>query len=629
MRIFRYFILLLFFSTGQSSSSQTNQVREKELETVLAELDHVIANKRSYQDRRQALADSLEREIGFSTPNQFIPTCKRLYDAVCDYDGRQTLKVLDRIKNSGFYQSDPDLHVWTDLNTSRVYAVMGLFNESSAITDSIHPDTLSKEELLHYHFICRENYKIINEYRTNISITTEEEAQMRRLYNNIMQSLTEGGKRDYVSAERDIYFNRNPRKALANLKRLLPMANQDERYCIFFQMAAASKLIDRTNDEIYYLAKSAILDISRGDTKYEALPHLVMALYEKGDIERAYSYLMCVMEDANRYPSQRLALNVSAYFPIINQSYSLHKAYLEEERVMKRNSLVITLIFLSFALAGVVYLGWRKSRLSKERQRANQLQKALDQATIADRVKTVFIQNMRHEIRTPLNAIVGFAQLMSNDLSQEERSLYNGYIRENNDKLLCTLDDIIDVSNMEVGTFNFHFEEIDIDQLCKNYIDGVKEKVNEGVQCIYNPMQRGLRITSDKKRIGQVLYNLLTNACKNTTSGKIVLNVASHSGSGVQFILTDTGSGIPIEKADVIFQHFEKLDHYSPGLGLGLYVCRLIARALGGDICLDTLYTEGARFVFTIPNHVMKAEAEAEGNVKFSMPKKEVLTLKS
>ena len=236
---------------------------------------------------------------------------------------------------------------------------------------------------------------------------------------------------------------------------------------------------------------------------------------------------------------------------------------------------------------------------------------------IADRIKNVFIQNMRHEIRTPLNAIMGFAQLMSNDLTEEERNLYNGYILESNNQLLSTLDDIIDVSNMEVGTFNFQFEHADVDQLCQSQEEAIRELIPDGVCYSYQPLQEGLCLHTDRKRVSQVLFNLLSNACKNTTSGSITLSVAHYiANNSVQFIVTDTGVGVPADKAKKIFEHFEKLDHYSPGLGLGLYVCNLIAQALGGEIYLDTGYTQGARFVFTVPNQPAETETgDSENNI--------------
>ena len=173
--------------------------------------------------------------------------------------------------------------------------------------------------------------------------------------------------------------------------------------------------------------------------------------------------------------------------------------------------------------------------------------------------------------------------------------------------------DIIDVSNMEVGAFNFHFGDVDVDTLCKEKMEDAKEFLPAGVEYLYAPSMNGLHLQSDPKRVGQVLHNLLTNACKNTTTGSITLGVRHNAAKdSIEFVVTDTGCGIPPDKTDVIFEHFEKLDHYSPGLGLGLYVCRLIARALGGDIYLDTEYTTGARFVFTVPNHTAPQEEESQ-----------------
>ena len=256
-------------------------------------------------------------------------------------------------------------------------------------------------------------------------------------------------------------------------------------------------------------------------------------------------------------------------------------------------------------------------RIDERKKLETELISARIKAEESDRLKSAFLNNISHEIRTPLNAIMGFAQLMSNDLTEEERNLYNGYILESNNQLLSTLDDIIDVSNMEVGTFNFQFEHTDVDQLCQSQEEAIRELIPDGVCYSYQPLQEGLCLHTDRKRVSQVLFNLLSNACKNTTSGSITLSVAHYiANNSVQFIVTDTGVGVPADKAKKIFEHFEKLDHYSPGLGLGLYVCNLIAQALGGEIYLDTGYTQGARFVFTVPNQPAETEAgDSENNI--------------
>jgi signal transduction histidine kinase len=581
---------------------------KQEIEEVLTKLDSVIANKKTYQNLRQQHADSLEQVTNSCHINQYVEKCQELYEALSDYDGRKALQTLQRIQRTEEYQKDKNLQAWVKLSAARTYGIMGLYYKADNLTASINPSELSKDERLHYYLTCRNNYEKISEYMADISIVQDEEKQMVTYYDNIIELLPESSKKDLMTACKDVYLG-HPKKAAKALAERFPKTQGEDRNQMCMTMANANKLLNNRPEYIYYLANIAVNDLMNGNTTYEALPYLVHALYEEGDIDRAYTYLMCTMEDANTYPSRRLALDVSKYFPLINSSYRAHKAFLAENSKMKRNSLIITFTLLALALLVAFFLGWKQNQAAEERRRANQLQKALDQAAIADRIKTVFIQNMRHEIRTPLNAIMGFAQLMSNDLSDEERSLYNGYIQESNNQLLSTLDDIIDVSNMEVGTFNFQFEEMDIDELCNEYIEHNRDMVPQGVELVYEPSENNMTLYSDRRRIGQVLQNLLSNACKNTTSGRITINT-SRGEDCIQFVVTDTGTGIPEGKADVIFEHFEKLDHYSPGLGLGLYVCRLIARALGGDIHLNTLYTEGAQFVFTLPNQNLQQEEE-------------------
>ena len=612
MRKARIVILLLLLNIPLSFFAQDDHRSKKEVERVLIELDSVIANKKHYQTMRKQCADSLEQIVNSCHMDDYVDKCKELYRAQSHFDGREALKVLKRIENTEEYQNDPNLQAWVKLNASITYGVMGLYHSADKLTASIDPSILSREEQLHYYLTCRYNYERIAEYMAEISLVQNEEKQMVDLYDRIIGLLPEGYERDIMKANKEVYLN-HPQKALQVLSEKYPKVQGIDRCRMNMVLAFAHKLLNNRQDYIYYLAATALCNLKNGYTTYEALPYLVHALYDEGDIDRAYTYLMCTMEDANTYPSRRLALGVSKYFPLINSSYRSHKAYLSHNEQMKRNSLIIIFTLLALALGIAFFLGWKQNQAAEERRRADQLQKALDQAEIADRIKNVFIQNMRHEIRTPLNAIMGFAQLMSNDLSHEERTLYNEYIQESNNQLLSTLDDIIDVSNMEVGTFNFQFEKMDIDELCMAHIESNEGLLPPGVKLLYEPQEEGITLYSDKKRIGQVLHNLISNACKNTTSGQITLKVAHYiDREKLQFVVTDTGTGVPPEKADLIFEHFEKLDHYSPGLGLGLYVCRLIARALGGDIYLNTSYTNGAQFVFTVPNYTPPKEKKEQ-----------------
>lgn len=612
MQPIRAIILTFLFFLPLTLPAQQKEYDNPEIEAVLTELDSVVAHKKEYQAARMVRIDSLWRVVNSCSPTVYVQKCQELYDMISDVDGKRTLQVLELIEKTNQYKNDPNMKAWVDLNASRTYGIMGLYHKANAITDDTDPRRLSEEERLHYYSTCLGNYEKIADYMSDIDVAQDEERQTALYYDSILALLPKGLERDLTIANKEVYLD-HADQARTAMEKILMNEGGTDYIRTGLTLASIQSFFNDKDRCIYYLARTAIEDLKSGTTDYKALAQLVLYLFEEEHIDRAYKYLMCTMEDANAYPSRSLALNVARYFPLINSSYSAHKEFLEKSDTTKRNSLAFTFALLALSIAVAFYLGWHQNVAAVEKKRADELQKALDQASVADRIKTVFIQNMRHEIRTPLNAIMGFAQLMSNDLSDEERELYNGYIQESNNQLLSTLDDIIDVSNMEVGTFNFHFEHIDIDELCKEHITTSNDLLASGVELSYQPLKHGLKLYSDKKRVGQVLYNLITNACKNTTEGSITLSVAHYIANDcIQFVVTDTGRGIPPEKAEVVFEHFEKLDHYSPGLGLGLYVCRLIARALGGDIYLDTRYTTGARFVFTVPNQQSEQESDSE-----------------
>lgn len=219
-------------------------------------------------------------------------------------------------------------------------------------------------------------------------------------------------------------------------------------------------------------------------------------------------------------------------------------------------------------------------------------------------LKSAFLANMSHEIRTPLNAIVGFSSLMqSGDLSQEERAEYCSIVVNNSEMLLTLLNDILDISSLECGKIKFSYASEDIVQLCQHVIMTTAHTRQPGVECRFESPVESYMLTTDAHRLSQILINLLTNAGKFTSKGSIILSFEVHSEqNAVVFVVTDTGSGISLDKQELIFTRFEKLEgNKKKGTGLGLSICRQIAVIFGGDIWVDPTYVIGARFVFTHP----------------------------
>ena len=165
------------------------------------------------------------------------------------------------------------------------------------------------------------------------------------------------------------------------------------------------------------------------------------------------------------------------------------------------------------------------------------------------------------------------------------------------------ISDILDIADSEHGNYRIEIAEVRVNEICENAMQSVEFRVPAGVRLYFTTDSPDeLTIQSDGRRIQQVLINYLTNACKNTQKGEIHLqcSLAEHPGE-VTFSVTDTGSGVPKEKADLIFNRFTKLNQFVQGSGLGLNICQTIAEKLHGSVYLDTTYTNGARFVFSLP----------------------------
>ena len=236
-----------------------------------------------------------------------------------------------------------------------------------------------------------------------------------------------------------------------------------------------------------------------------------------------------------------------------------------------------------------------------------QLKKANKRVLLADAAKTRFVQNMSHEVRTPLNAIVGFSQLLTlpdGSLSSEEKEEFSGYIVNNTKMLTMLLDDILNASAMDKGEYRITYEEGEKNFMCEAAITSAEHRLQPGVRMYYAPEDPApFSFRTDPRRVQQILINLLTNSCKHTPKGEIVLSSSLSENPGfITFSVTDTGSGVPPEQAEKIFERFTKLDEFVQGTGLGLSICRDIASRMGARVELDVKHEgPGARFVFILP----------------------------
>jgi PAS domain S-box-containing protein len=237
-----------------------------------------------------------------------------------------------------------------------------------------------------------------------------------------------------------------------------------------------------------------------------------------------------------------------------------------------------------------------------------ELIRAKDKAEESDRLKTAFLQNMSHEIRTPMNGIIGFINLLAEtDISEEEKKQYIDVVNKSAQRLLNTINDIVEISKIEAGVMEIKISEVKIDDLMNFQLNFFRVISNEkGLNLNYYPAKelKNRIIETDKHRFDGIMTNLLYNAIKFTKKGSIEFGNYIQNNEFVTYV-KDTGIGIPKDKVEKIFERFIQADINTTrpyeGSGLGLTISKAYIEALGGRIWVETEIDKGSTFYFALP----------------------------
>lgn len=249
--------------------------------------------------------------------------------------------------------------------------------------------------------------------------------------------------------------------------------------------------------------------------------------------------------------------------------------------------------------------------ITQRKLQEEQLITARARAQESERLKSAFLANMSHEIRTPLNAIVGFSNLLTKTQDQDKKEKFIHIIEDNNQLLLQLISDVLDLAKVESNTLDFTFAPTDINKLINTIESTIQMRLQPGValNCLFGAPS--CVISTDSKRLSQVLSNLLTNACKFTSRGNISFGYEMRDDE-LYFYVKDTGVGIDEENIKRLFKRFVKLDNFVQGTGLGLSICKSIVEKLGGKIGAESKGKDkGSLFWFTIPYNPAKVEEKA------------------
>ena len=222
-------------------------------------------------------------------------------------------------------------------------------------------------------------------------------------------------------------------------------------------------------------------------------------------------------------------------------------------------------------------------------------------------MKSEFIKNISHEIRTPLNVLNGFSQIVLSpgiEMDDDTKRNIRERIHENTERITDLINKMLELSDVNSQAVIDQSDDTDPEapaaQAAMDAHLDLHPELNFHIEAAADT--KALHLHTNKQQLTRVLTLLLDNAIKFSKQGDVTVRInTTADGHKLQYIIEDKGIGVPASEAEHIFEEFVQLDEYVDGTGIGLTVARNLARRLHGDICLDTTYTDGARFVFTLP----------------------------
>ena len=237
-------------------------------------------------------------------------------------------------------------------------------------------------------------------------------------------------------------------------------------------------------------------------------------------------------------------------------------------------------------------------------QRTAELEQATLLARQASEQKTQFMQDMSHQIRTPLNIVHGFAQILRDDcgaIPEDEKKQIAETMYVQTNALDYMVSKLLTASLIESHQSISTDDTVCCSELARDAFDRTSGLITHDAEMIMDcRVPDELTIKTNRHHLLIALTELLFNALHFTREGSVTMRVET-VGDDLMFTIEDTGPGIPPDKADFIFEKFTKIDMFTEGLGLGLFLCRRVVQLMGGSLTLDTQYTDGSRFVLKLP----------------------------
>ena len=266
-------------------------------------------------------------------------------------------------------------------------------------------------------------------------------------------------------------------------------------------------------------------------------------------------------------------------------------------------------IYPALIISKVCGLAISNARIHHEHSRTlDDLKDAMEELKELDRLKSMFLASVSHELRTPLNSVIGFTGWllmgMEGDLNEEQRKQLT-MVKFSANHLLDLINDILDISKIEAGKMELSIEKFEIAEIVNDVVSSVLPLAKDKELGLMYDIPKGIILNSDKRRIKQILMNLVSNAIKFTDQGNVKIEVKLLNNKDLEVTVSDSGIGIKKEDMEKLFQPFQQIDMSSSksheGTGLGLYLSKKIIDLLHGDISVTSQFGKGSEFKFIFP----------------------------
>ena len=358
----------------------TFSIQAQELRTLLLELDKCVEKKETYRAERHERIDSLRQQVETVQGAQLLEVYEAMYQTYSHFQTDSALFYLDKMNQLTELQEDPQKRTWVALNMAEQLAIMGAYSDAEDKVKKLNTTDMNQEERTRYYHVCRTIYGWMADYMSSTPSLSKELRHKTDLYrDSIISTDTDPLSRDIVRADH-LLANGKRDEAKQLIENYLPHAEKEQKSYVHYILSEIYRQQNNSTEQMRHLALVAIEDLKRGVTEYAALPLLATKLKEQGEVERAYNYLFCSMEDANFCNAKLRTMEISEVFPIIEKSYK------QKERLARQTERGLLLGVSVMAIMLVLVVLYLRSQMHKLSQTRQQLSVANDQLEQANRL---------------------------------------------------------------------------------------------------------------------------------------------------------------------------------------------------------------------------------------------------